>query len=582
MPNYENNVVQSTLNVAPIKGRVDAAYRDSFYEPSVRLAVDSPASHAPPYPVSTDYSDTGQAPGIVSNNYENNFRQEAMGIDWWEHFHVIPREVILGNVLSNQQIAFEVYSAFRREFHDWTDFINNAGAGVEMLNLPPFPYTFGPQSSGGLNLILNVSTSGDPKVDDTLDFVFDVPATISIPIELDRIVLFELPPEMPYVETLEFLTDVLGHKDGTEQRIALRKNPRQLFTWNFILEDGLERTRVHNFLFDWQHRIFGVPQWHELTRLTAAASIDDFTVTVQTTDYADYRTDEAKGNLVLIYAEDGSFYDVLPLNSLTTTTLTFESGLLNDYPVGAIVCPLRTGVLTDSLTGSRFPTADARLRLDFRVLDNDGDLGDVSAWPAFNSKVLLDDCNVVRGTFGEKFERRINVIDGQTGATEQESPWPVNRRVSRKTFRAVGKQGVWDVRQLLHALKGQQVSWYLPSFSEDLIPDSTLNSGSNQLNIVHVGYTRFVQSRNGRNIIRITFNNGDPPLVRTVTGSTESSPTSEQLVLDDTWPSSYTVDDVDRIEFVEKVRFDTDRIQIRHEVGDRIAIITAPVTAVLE
>lgn len=578
MVNRNNALVATSIDVLPeFKGRVAAAYqKDRFGKPEAFVDQPSAFSTSPPLPVG--FNDDGQKSVPAAAGLANAFVGEGLGGTWFELFHVLPRDVVLGNVLSTQQVQFEVYSAFRRADHTWDAFTNNGGAGITMLNLPTLPFTFKPQNSGGLNLVLEVSTSGDPTVDSTLDFDFDV-SMIDVEITLQRVVLFDLQPEMPYTEDLEFLTDIMVHKDGTEQRAALRKNPRQFFSWDFILDDGRERSRIHNFLFDWQANIFGIPIWHELTRLSVAASATDQTITVQSTAYADYRT--ANGNLVLIYTDDGTF-DVLPLNALTATTLTFDSALLNNYPVGTIVSPLRTGVLDEQFSGSRWPSSDARLKLRFRVLDNDSDLADTSAWSSFNSKVLLTECNGVRGSMPESFERNIVVIDGATGITDQNSPWPTNRRVSRKTFLAAGKQATWEVRQLLHALRGQQISWYLPAFSQDLAPTTPLSSGSNQLDVTNVGYTRFVKSRPGRNVIQVTFNTGDPPLLRTIISSTETSATEEELILDSTWPSTFAVAYVDRIEFVEKVRFDSDRFRFRHERGDRLVRISAPVVAVLE
>ncbi len=579
MVQYSNSVIATRINEAEYTGRVAAAHARPVYGVT-SLRVDDPLVFQPFRLVPDATRDTGGPIAVTSVSYDNGLVADTMGGLWWDLFHVLPREVVLGNVLSNQQIGFEVYSAFRRDDHTWNSFVNNAGVGVEMTNLPTLPFTFKPQSSGGLNLILLVSTSGDPKVEDTLDFIFDV-STISVLVSLERVVLLPLPPELPYDETLQFLTDVLVHKDATEQRIALRKNPRQLFTWNLILEDGVERAKIHNFLYDWQSRIFGVPQWHELTTLTAAASITDTVVTVQSTAFADYRTDVTKGDLVLVYTDENTF-DVLPLLSLTATTLTFESGVLNNHAIGAIVCPLRTGVLTDRISGSRFPSADAKLKLNFRILDNDANLADTTAFSTYNSKVLIDDLNGVRGSMKEAFEQEIVVTDGETGVTVQSSPWSHNRRVSRKSFLAAGKQGLWEVRQLLHALRGQQISYYIPSFSNDFIPTATLSSGSTLLNVSNVGYTKSVQSRPGRNIIRVTFNNGDPALIRVVTGSSVISATEEQLTLDDTWPNTVTVSEVDRVEYIEKARFDTDTFKIRHEVGSRLAYVSADVVAVVE
>lgn len=583
MANFNNALVATNLNAgAEFAGRVDEAYERVLYGvPSAR--VDRPLAYSTALPATVTFSDDGQKSTTPPVNRNNAVRGDfdTYAADWFETFHVIPRRLDLGNILSTQQNSFEVYSAFRRVAHDWDSFVNNAGAGVAMLNLPTFPKTFQPQSAGGLNLILEVSTAGVPNVDSTLDFVFDVPLTTLVPLTLKRVVLFAVQPERPYAEFLEWLTDVIPHKDGSEQRISPRKNPRQIFEWSLVLEDGAERSRLHNILFDWQSRIFGIPIWHELTRATVAIPVGATTINVQTTSFADYRT--TGSNLVLIY-QDQTTFDVLPLSAIGATTLTLSSPTLNAFGVGALVCPLRTGRAKSSMSGGRFPSAAATLQARLTVEDNDVDLADASAFSTYKSKVLLDGFNGVRNTMPEVFQRSVLVVDGEVGLVSQGSSWDKGKRVTAKTFLAGGKQGTWEARGVLHTLRGRQVSFYLPSFSEDLTVTQSLNSGSATMTVTNVGYSQFVRERQPRNEVRVVFEDsvGQAPLLRTVLSSVEVDATEETLTLDDTWPSTFTAADVKRVEFVEKLRFDSDRIRFDHELGERLTRISAPVKTVFE
>ena len=220
--------------------------------------------------------------------------------------------------------------------------------------------------------------------------------------------------------------------------------------------------------------------------------------------------------------------------------------------------------------------------MQFRVDNNDISIASTAAFSSFNSKVLFDDFNAMRQVMTESFERQIIVLDGETGVTDQVSNWTRNRRGSFKTFVARGKQAVWETRQVMHSLRGKQISFYIPTFSDDLIPDTNLTSGSSTLNIQHVGYNQFVQERQPRNVIRVVFNNGDATLVRTVTSSSVISATREALTLDGTWPSTVTPADVERIEYVEKSRFDTDTITFVHTSGSSTTKVFASVKAVFE
>ena len=53
-------------------------------------------------------------------------------------------------------------------------------------------------------------------------------------------------------------------------------------------------------------------------------------------------------------------------------------------------------------------------------------------------------------------------------------------------------------------------------------------------------------------------------LLRTIVGSAEISAAAEQLTVDTAWPYDIDPDDIERIEFLEKIRFNVDDVVITH------------------
>lgn len=504
------------------------------------------------------------------------------GFDFFETFHVIARSYDFGNVLATQQQALEVFSAYRRSLFNWTTFVNGAGAGTSLVGIPTLPEPIEPLTSEAMTLTVDVV--GPAIVNDTLDFTFSDGATIMVPIEFKRIILISFEPEIPMVETLEFLVDIKEHKDGTEQRISLRTNPRQFFDLEYKLTEGRELATFDNVLFEWQARLFGLPIWHERTPLTVAASINDTVINVGQTAFRDFRV----GGLVVVLDDDKNFdVQTIATGGIAATTLTFTgSGLLNAYSPGVAVMPLRTAQAEQVIAGQRARKNLALRRMVLQVLDNDtGDIASTAAFSTYNGKVLLDDCNLVRAFLPDSSERRLAIIDGRTGTVVQESPWDRGRRRHAKGFRARGVQATWELRQLLHALNGPQVSYYIPTFYEDLVPNAALASGGNTMSIVNVGYNRFAQERQPRDVIRVVFQPSvaQAPLVRVVQSSLEVDDDNETLTLDTTWPATFAVADVLRVEYVEKSRFDTQKFRFRHGRGVQSDVrMTEPVKVVLE
>ena len=498
-------------------------------------------------------------------------------VDFFENFHVVPRSFDFGNILSTQTSPLDVFSGYRRDERTWSSFTNNAGAGTELLGIPSLPTTMYPLE--GYAMTLEVSTSGNPSVDDDLAFVFDFGGdTINVPIVLNRIVLFPVKPEVPYTERLQFLTDVMPKESGKEQRIKLRKNPRQLFDWRVRIDDGtFDKGRMDTLLFDWQSRTWGVPIWHEATELSVAATAGDLTINVGTTADADYRVDE----LVMIYT-DGENFDVQTIDSFTATTITLKNAILNSYAVGADVAPLRTANMKKQVGASRFRSADQELIASFRILDNDSDLADVTGWDTYNSKILLDTCNVMRGqSLEESYLRDIIVMDGSVGLTSQDSPWDNGKRSTTLTLRANSRAEVWNLRQLMHHLGGRQVSFYVPTFGQDLISTTALATASQDLVITNVGYTQFVRERQPRNHIWVRLVDGTV-LTREITGAVETSSTLETLTIDSPWGQDIALADIDRISYLEEVRFNSDTISIEYARGERQVYLSAPIISTFD
>tara|TARA_R110000822_G_scaffold120633_6_gene254170 strand:- start:4827 stop:6545 length:1719 start_codon:yes stop_codon:yes gene_type:complete len=556
---YGEAVEQSAEPGRPLQGWIDAG-EISPDSPGVWTAVD----HRTPKTTTTF---TGAENGPSS-----------AGFDWFEKTHVIPRSFDFGNLLSSQSTPIEVFNAFRHEAREWTSFVNNAGAGTELGGKPTLPTDI--DALYGIAMTVDVSTNGDPFVDATLDFAFSGLGTIFVPIEIQRIVMWAHRPEQVYGERLGFLTNVYESKDGTEKRESLRKTPRQAWGYTYKIDEGTVAQTLENLLFDFHALTFGVPNWIEETTLTNGESSGVSVVTVGDTTFRDFR----EGGLCVILTDQATF-DVLEIavGGITSTTLTFTSITINTYAAGTTVFPLSPSRASANIPGARWSVNLQEQKIAFEPVDNELDIADLTAFSSYNSKLLLDNGNSVRGgRVGHGFNMKLNKIDGGAGLTFQDTPWDRHKRRHNFSLRAEGLQAIWEMRRMIHAIKGRFVSFYVPRDSDDLVPVANLLSASDALDVTNVGYAQFVRNRQPKNVIRVNFVNGDPPLLREILSSATISTTVEQLTVDTNWPSTITPAEISRIEFVEKLRFDTDDLVINYEPNVQVAHFTVPLKAVFE
>lgn len=492
------------------------------------------------------------------------------GSFWFGHVHALPRSKIdFGNIITQVDKPYEVYNAFRDTDVALSSVTNNALPGTELPSVSP-PLVIRRQTSmldssttdnsGGTGLGTLVQTSvraladGLPTFDTNIIFVTDQNDP-QILVTGTRIILIPQEYEADAKETLAFLTDIISSLDGKEQRIALRKQPRQLFEVLYKL-NGNDRQRMQALLMDWMDNVFGFPLWHEQLRLTSGVSAGATTYPVSGASDVDLRV----GGLAVVIT-DANTFDVINISALSDTQITAADPSVNAYAAGTRIMPLRIARIRRAIPSGRPPYTLETYRITFEVSDNDtGALTGSTTpgfWSLYNSRVLFDDCNVMDGSMSQEFQRRVYVLDNLTGIVDQTSTWDRYKRTHAKGFVARSRAEIIQLRKVLLALRGRQTAFYIPTFIEDLEVKATLSSGSSTMDIENIGYERFIMTRLPKTIFRITFTDGTS-LVRIVQSVANVDATTERLTLDTTWPATRTVSEISRVEFYELVRFATD------------------------
>jgi len=492
-------------------------------------------------------------------------------IPWYEVAHLIPRLVQdVGNLVTEQIIYCELYNADRTSAITVNTITDNLGAGFQVIGVPSTPFDIASQDS--LSFQIKVLQSGDPQIDGTYTLTLSTGETYTVSIIGSRIVLIPIRPEAPMREHLQWDTKIIQSVAGNEQRIANRHVPRGLFEMEFL--NGQKRLEM--VLFDRQSRLIAVPAWHEPSFLSSAATAGDFTVYVNTTDYANFYI----GGYAVVLSDEWT-YDVLEIESMTATSLTFTSDLGNSYAENVQVMPLMTGFIepTTPTVKAVYNQQTIKMRAHIRATDND--IADASGWSVYNNKVFLDDPNFVKNQLSEILQTRVYVLDNITGDRQQSAIWPHNIRRSRKGFFTNSRADLWKLRKLLHYLRGRQVSFYIPTFSKDIVPNTTLVNSSSTITMDNIGYTLNARDRWPKQVIRVHLKD-DTILVRTIQNSAELSYAEEQLTVDTAWPYDIPVADIERIEFLEKVRFDSDDIIILHRNALGTAECIVPTKEVLD
>lgn len=485
-------------------------------------------------------------------NAPGNSKVDQFGfLDFFNQIHIQYTRLDLGNIVSTQNVGFYVFSSYfvPRTLNDVTA-LNDLG--LVLTEPGATPLVFEPWEEKDYQL--SVSTEGPPSVDATYTFEFDV-GDFLLRVTGTRLVLFPYEPDGPVIEVLDWSTDVLESYDGTEQRISLRGAARQRFEYE-VLTEGQQDTELRGLLFDWMPRVFGVPVWFEQRRLTTAITAGDSVISVSTLN-GDFRV----GGLVMVWQNEDT-YEVVGIDSMTDTEITLDVDLINAYNRKAYVMPVRTAYMTSQVQRSKYPTNVARTSVGFTTIDNENYASTTGA-STYSGKVLLDDANYIDATGAEDFQRPVTVIDNESGKLYQFSRTDRSRFMPRKRWEVKTMAELWRIRKLLHHFDGNRVSFYLPSFREDLVVTQTIAGNTPTLRIEHCNFTNMYQGRKPFSDLRLVLTNGNI-INREIT---DANVDGDEEVITVNAPFSTSpifVDDIERVELLSLVRIANDRAKLTH------------------
>lgn len=315
-------IVDTVLGAAPLALSVSAgplAIPDPFVFPAVlydpvRDAADS-STDATPVPAHDDSA------GLLAPTSLD---------DWYYRIHVVPGSFDFGNMVGDQQRTVLVWNAFF-DGRELTAFSLEGDAGVT-TDPVTVPSTFGPLEER--SYVFDVSVVGSPVLAADASWTIDG-VTFVVPFSGVRVVVFPFPPNWtsPVEDTLEHMTAMETTYTGKEQISELRAKPRRILQYNFRLW-GNDANRFDNLLFGWTGRLFGVPLWHEKSKLQSAIAVNDDVLLLETDD----RSFEA-GQSIILY-ESATNYEVAEIETVGSGTLTLARGVVSAWPIRTRVFPI--------------------------------------------------------------------------------------------------------------------------------------------------------------------------------------------------------------------------------------------------
>ena len=380
-------------------------------------------------------------------------------------------------------------------------------------------------------------------------------------------------PEVGYTDTLDFLTDVL-RTYSAEQRIKLRKNPRRKVDYNHLCtQEQFSQAKLKARRYGQTGTMY-VPLWScqkEFTNLSSGDTVlsfgDEFV------RYYEYNT----ADKVIIW-QDWDNYIVRDITSFDYANNTIVlSSAVGTNVTRAIVMPLRAAVALRGFTttqdspnasyiGAEWTLKESTdtyrwINYDFFSVDDIFEYIDIfeRAVERYNGIYVRHNAPYRMGSVSGQILQPVEIIDNGFGPIKTETLFDyVNTITSVEFFWNTPAERAAEVRDFFGALGGRLTSFYLPTFSDDVVPLAGSYSGTS-LSVVDYGLASDYVGR----AIMIELNDG------TKTYNTIDSAVDATSEITLTLATSITLNtnDLKRISFMNLVRADEESFVMSYSHG---------------
>lgn len=515
-------------------------------------------------PTVYEFHDSSQLVGSYSNWREHiSNRWQVKGEllssffqDYYFRIHCYPIEINFGTISSDQQREFYVWNAYPYNQANLYEILVSDSSGITITG-QSFPYTLKPLEE--LTYEIYVDGLGSPKINSEIQFDFsDYPDPLPLILTGDRIIKFDVIPEIPLEETWEWLTDIIISNDGTEQRIDLRGSYPKIEQNLNVIFDTEESLREFYANLSICKSSLWIPEFQYASKITSPSLIGNINI-----HYDNSKIDVRVGEYIMIKNNDISeVIEILTIESYgaTTNTLTF------DIPLDSYIIPGSSVYIEDNSYLERYaPNGIGKTKLNCKLLRERTTLyKNVVSFGTFLGDIVLPDRSLVKETSKDSFSSGIKTLDNSTGLIENISRWDYSRVIKDMFFKFdrylnYDKLNYW--KYFFSVCKGQTKKFWIPTFRNDLELFEPASEATSSITCEGLDYARkvyqvpthrYLEFETGAGIHRVS-----------VVDASEVDGNS-LLSFTPALPSGPLWANINRISFLLPVRLASDEVKLTH------------------
>lgn len=476
--------------------------------------------------------------------------------EYYDRIHVLPSSFDAGNVSSTISYEVEVWNAFFVP-RTLTAIDQIDADGINVLNGKIPGSTFGVLESDIYDI--EVTPDGPPAIEALLKWTFGVDFGTHV-ITGTRLVLFAFKPAAPITEKLAWKTNVMRAYSG-EQRVALRKHPRQTWDMRYKQSEGELQSRMNSAMWGRNFKAFGLPVWTDVTYIYSSIAAGTTTIYLDTR-YFDYRVE---GLLVLLYRDDIT-NEAKEILEVYDDRIVLKRPLEMAFPDGAmampvVICQPEGGIVREDI-GNDVNISQIR----FRAIDN-LEYNTTAPETYLGYEILLD-YNIRRSQSVQSAIVHPSVtVDNQTGPWDTFAYREQPDEIFDWSWVADNPEARWNNKMFLMRQRGRIKPFWIKTRRPDFILAETMAGSSTSMPVKNMGQEKLDLIGDTRHIEVVMKDGTEYRRIIDALGSESTDKQTQYVEINSAFGVDILPEDVDRISYLRLVRIDTDEVEIEHSLG---------------
>ena len=505
---------------------------------------------------------------VYQETQESRINESSFGV-FYRRLLTSGVNLSLGFVTSDKLIDFKIFNAY---------FEYKRLERIELENLSGIrAYT----ENNSTNILIaplrtsilkiEVSSKGSAKIDGVMRLVFDGVPPIEINITASRVLLWNIPPnwDTPVRETYTYRTDVITSYNKKEQRRSLITQPRRAVGFDATIQNELLMS-LRNNLYGWHNRPYLMPLWWQGVTLTENTSAGKSIINVSSLQGVDSLQEFTQ----LVIWENPFNTELVTIRSVSGNAITLLTPLENSYGKDTQIYPVVDVMINGNLTIQNLTSQVSTAEIAATIINKSAKVklleDDRLNASFYNGVEVLTVRPNWKNATEDSFQSDIEAVDYNYGSVEYFGGTTPTLMTKTATFMSKNRHTTAWWRRFIHRQRGQLKSFFVPTNTKDLVLAKDGNNGAKEFLMKDLYLSSIVNNSKERKILGIRIYGKDYYFT---IENIEIMDGLARVVVKEEIPIFMPRQDVTFINFLQRMRFASDEIEIEH-ITSEVAQLT--------